>query len=97
MWDHCKLDLEAKGFIFHVRRDSDRRSQLAANLDDLVQMFDALDSTARIPPIYCEASDLLPLPPLSLYPVGVLLKNVVSRVDPQCWGVSWMPVRHLIW
>ena len=59
LWDHCKLDLEAKGFVFHVRRDSDWRSQLAANLDDLVQMFDALDSTARIPPIYCEASDLL--------------------------------------
>ena len=33
-------------------------------------MFDALDSTVRIPPIYCEASDLLRLPPLSLYPVG---------------------------
>ena len=45
LWDHCKLDLEAKG-------DSDGRSQLAANLDDLVQIFDALDSTARIPPIY---------------------------------------------
>ena len=70
LWDHCKLDLEAKGFVFHVRRDSDRRSQLAANLDDLVQMFDALDSTARIPPIYCEAFDLLRLPPLSLDPVG---------------------------
>ena len=32
LWDHCKLDLEAKGFVFHVRRDSDRRSQLAAKL-----------------------------------------------------------------
>ena len=52
LWDHCKLDLEAKGFVFRVRRDSDGRSQLAANLDDLVQIFDALDSTARIPPIY---------------------------------------------
>ena len=70
LWDHCKLDLEAKGVVFHVRRDSDRRSQLAANLDDLIQMFDALDSTVRIPPIYCEASDLLRLPPLSLDPVG---------------------------
>ena len=85
LWDHCKLDLEAKGVVFHVRRDS---SQLAANLDDLIQMFDALDSTVRIPPIYCEASDLLRLPPLSLDPVGEQvqcnsqnLTSVVERLE----------------
>ena len=28
LWDCSKLDLEAKSFVFHVRRDSDKRSQL---------------------------------------------------------------------
>ena len=88
LWDCSKLDLEAKGFVFHVRRDSDKRSQLAANLDDILQMFDMLDSVARIPAIYCEASDLLRLPPLSLDPVGEQvqsnsqnLKSLTSAVE----------------
>ena len=85
LWDCSKLDLEAKSFVFHVRRDSDKRSQLAANLDDI---FDMLDSVARIPAIYCEASDLLRLPPLSLDPVGEQvqsnsqnLKSLTSAVE----------------
>ena len=88
LWDCSKLDLEAKSFVFHVRRDSDKRSQLAANLDDILQMFDMLDSVARIPAIYCEASDLLRLPPLSLDPVGEQvqsnsqnLKSLTSAVE----------------
>ena len=88
MWDCSKLDLEAKCFVFHVRRDSDKRSQLAANLDDILQMFDMLDYVARIPAIYCEASDLLRLPPLSLDPVGEQvqsnsqnLKSLTSAVE----------------
>ena len=41
-----------------------------ANLDDIIQFFNILDSVGRIPPLYCEASDLLRLPPLSLDPVA---------------------------
>ena len=41
-----------------------------ANLDDVIQFFNILDSVGRIPPLYCEASDILRLPPLSLDPVA---------------------------
>ena len=67
LWEYCKVDLEAMDLVFHVRRDSDRRSQLAANLEDILQMFEALE---KIPHIHCEAFDLLRLPPLSLDPVA---------------------------
>ena len=70
LWDHCSSVLEANGLVFHARRDSDRRSQILANLDDIIQFFNILDSVGRIPPLYCEASDLLRLPPLSLDPVA---------------------------
>lgn len=70
LWEYCKVDLEAMDLVFHVRRDSDRRSQLAANLEDILQMFEALDSIEKIPHIHCEAFDLLRLPPLSLDPVA---------------------------
>ena len=70
LWEYCKVDLEAMDLVFHVRRDSDRRSQLAANLEDILQMFEALDSLEKIPHIHCEAFDLLRLPPLSLDPVA---------------------------
>ena len=40
--EFCRGDLEAHGLSFHVRRDSDKRSQLAVNLDDTLSTFDAL-------------------------------------------------------
>ena len=70
LWDSCMSDLEALGLTFHSRRDSDNRSQLAANLDDILQAFEALDSISLIPVIYCEALELLKLPPLALDPVA---------------------------
>ena len=62
--------LEANGLVFHARRDSDNRSQLVANLDDIVQALEVLDSSDTIPTIYCEASQLHRIPPLSLDPVA---------------------------
>ena len=76
LWDYSKLDLEAKGFVFHVRRDSDRRSQLAANLDDILQMTYLTllpgfrQSTVRL---------LIWLPPFSLDPVGEQVRKVTPR------------------
>ena len=86
--EYCKVDLEAMDLVFHVRRDSDRRSQLAANLEDILQMFEALDSIEKSPHIHCEAFDLLRLPPLSLYPVAQqvqcnsqILKSLASVIE----------------
>ena len=66
LWNFCKSDLEANGLQFHARRDSDKRSQLMADLSDLLKFFDVLDSVDQVPPIHCEASDLLRLPPFSV-------------------------------
>ena len=54
--------------MFHARHDFDKHSQLAANLDDILQAFDALDLSDSIPPICCEASQLHKFPVLSLDP-----------------------------
>ena len=88
LWDHCKQPLEAAGLIHHSRRGSDRRSQLVANLDDILQSFVALDSSDLIPGIYCEATDLLRVPSLSLDPVSekvemntFSLQELASKID----------------
>ena len=70
LWDCCTFVLLAKGLSFHARHDSDRRSQLEANLADLLGAFDILDSSDSLPTICCEATSLLRLPPLSLDPVA---------------------------
>ena len=74
LWSFCKCELDAKGVLFIARRDSDNRSQLMANIDDIIQAFDALDSSGSVPLIFCEANDLLHLPPLSLDPTAEQVK-----------------------
>ena len=88
LWDYCRQDLEAAGLPYHSRRGSDRRSQMAANLDDIVQAFVVLDSSDLIPGIYCEATDLLQVPSLSLDPISekvetntLSLQDLVSKID----------------
>ena len=70
LWDCCNSVLLAKGISFHARHDSDRHSQLEANLADLLGAFDILDSSDSLPTICCEATSLLRLSPLSLDPVA---------------------------
>ena len=68
LWDSCSSHLLAKGLVFHTCRDTERRSQLEAHLDDIIHAFDVLDSSDSIPTICCEASSLHRIPPLSLDP-----------------------------
>ena len=42
----------------------------SADLEDILAAFDALDAEKSIPPIYCGATELPRLPPLSLDPVS---------------------------
>ena len=70
LWDSGGSYLLAKGLVFHARRDSDRRSQLVAHVDDILRAFNVLDSSDAIPTICCEASSLHRIPPLSLDPVA---------------------------
>ena len=39
------MSFESFGLLFHHRRDFDKRTQLSANLDDILLAFDALDSS----------------------------------------------------
>lgn len=66
LWENCAVHLEACGLQFHYRRDSDTRSQLMANLEDLLQALDTLDSSGLLPSICCEATQLYRIPPISL-------------------------------
>ena len=70
LWDSCGQLLEEAGIPYQSRRDSDKRSQLSANLNDIIMAFNALDTNDLIPQIFCEASDLVKLPPISLDPVA---------------------------
>ena len=81
LWNFCKSDLEANGLQFHARRDSDKRSQLMADLSDLLKFFDVLHSVDQVPPIHCEASDLLRLPPFSLDPVAEQVQGVSQSLS----------------
>ena len=78
LWDSCGQLLEEVNLPFYARRDSENRSQLSANIEDLVAAFDALDSKDMLPEMFCEASDLFRLPPLSLDPVAEQV-NLNSR------------------
>ena len=70
LWNHCMLDLEVAGLLYHARRASDKRSQLTANLDDIVQAFNCLDTADLVPSLYCEAFNLLRIPSLNLDPIS---------------------------
>ena len=88
LWDSCAQALRSLNLPYQQRRDSDKRKQLTADIEDLLLAFDALDSNNSIPPIYCEAGDLYKLPPISLDPLAEqveknaqVLTNLTSAVQ----------------
>ena len=81
LWDSCGLALVDAGISFHSRRDSENRSQLVANIEDIVTAFDALDTKDLIPPVFCEASDLYRLPPISLDSVAEQVQLNMQAVE----------------
>ena len=81
LWENCQPKLAGLDFVFHTRRDSEKRTALGAVCDDLLLAFDKLDSVAGIPPIYCEAEHLLHIPVLSPNDAASLLQDTTSLVD----------------
>ena len=67
LWDCCSQFFVSIGLQYTSRRDS---SQLVADIEDLLYTFDILDSVDAIPLIFCEASDLFLLPPVSPDPLA---------------------------
>ena len=66
LWDSdCSSLLTAAGLSYQQRRGSEKRSQDdAADLDDILVVFDKLNEFDKLPEIFCEAVDLVLLPPL---------------------------------
>ena len=67
LWDKCSLS--SLGLPLTSRRTTEKRSQAAADLDDILAAFAKLDDKGSIPMIFCEASDLVLLPPIVTDPV----------------------------
>lgn len=54
------------GLPYHARRGSDKRHLSDVLIADLLLAFDKLDLNDNLPPIYCEAVDLIMLPCLAV-------------------------------
>ena len=96
LWEACEGRLPGAGLEFYIRRDSDRRSQLSANLDDLLQAFHRSDSTDEVPMFYCEALHLFKLPPLSLDPIAEQVKLNSSVLKTLSSTIEELRFLHLV-
>ena len=68
LWNRCSLP--ESGLPFAARRSTEKRSQAAADLDDIISTFSKLDESSDIPPIFCEALDLVHMPPVVVDPIS---------------------------
>ena len=59
LWDFCCTDLESLGLHYHARLQFS--DILTA---DILLAFEKLKDKEKLPPIYCEANDLIKLPSL---------------------------------
>lgn len=74
LWDYCSKELEQLGLPYHARRGSDKRHLSDVLIADLLLAFDKLDLNDNLPPIYCEAVDLIMLPCLAVDPISERLE-----------------------
>ena len=65
LWDlECSSIVSAAGLTFQSRRASEGRLQASADFADILSAFDKLDEDDNLPEIFCEAADLVKLPPI---------------------------------
>ena len=80
LWEHCRTDLSSLELSFTSRRNTGKRSQASADLDDLVLAFDKLDEVDKLPLIYCEAVDLVKLPPIAADSISMIVSGNADRL-----------------
>ena len=72
LWNRCSLS--DSGLPFATRRSTERHTQAAADLDDIIAAFnkllERLDENGDIPQIFCEALDHLQMPPVVVDPIA---------------------------
>ena len=81
LWEFCDADLSLLDVPFNPRCSSEKRTQAAADLEDILLAFSKLDEADKIPQIFCEATDLVKLPPDSVVqcrPWPVMLQPLSS-------------------
>ena len=88
LWDSTQTKLTSLDFVYHTRRDTEKRPANIVVCEDLLLAFDKLDSASSIPPIYCEADQLLRIPPISTDGAASLLSDTSSLVDKLNTDVS---------
>ena len=96
LWEsECSSILSAAGLTFQSRRGSEKRSQASADLEDILIAFDKLDDNENLPEIFCEASDLVRLPPIvtdscteQVLRNGSSLEDVKVKLESLGLGVS---------
>ena len=96
LWESdCSTILCDAGLSLRIRRDSEKRTQAAADLEDLLQAFDKLDELDKIPAIFCEETDLVTLHPIVVDNCTAIvqqnsasLDNITSKLDSLSREVS---------
>ncbi len=82
LWGDCEHALSEEGLV------SQRRRSAIKHLEDILAAFEALDTTASLPEMFCEAKDLLKLPPLSLDPVSELVNQNSDSISEVLTNLS---------
>ena len=81
-WDSdCSSLLTAAGLSYQQRCWSEKWSQAAADLDNILIAFDKLDEIDKLPEILCEAVDLVLLPPLVVDSCTELVQHTSSVLE----------------
>jgi len=73
LWEFCDADLSLLDVPFTPRHSSEKCTQAAADLEDILLAFSKLDEADKIPQIFCEATDLVKLPPIAADPISDLV------------------------
>ncbi len=66
LWEKCSDELDILDLSYTSRRASSQRSQAVADLEDILEAFCKLDDADKLPLIFCEAAELVKLPPISV-------------------------------
>ena len=83
LWESCSDDLSSLDLPFTPPRSSEKRTQAVADLEDILLAFSKLDEVDKIPLVYCEASDLVRLPPIAADPISELVEPAFRKLRPR--------------
>ena len=87
----CGNVLRDCGLAYHSRCSSDKRPVVDALLDDILVVFDKLDTVDKLPAIYCEAKELIRLPSLVIDPISVKLDSHTVSLNSLTSKVENLP------